>query len=273
MAVNFEQKLGWNGLERVEFYNNRSQKLVGHLYSSASTKIIIAAHGLASDKTAGGRTALIADSLVKNGYDVLAFDFSGCGESDNERVAVARQVDDLKAAIDFIQLKGYQQLGLLGHSLGSLISLKAYSENINAMVLYGALTHPLDYSWEDYFSSEQRQQMEEYGYAVVPKEAGPRKEVHIDSCLGGELSAIDPEEVLRPVQCPVLIIHGNHEQDLLELAFLKASTKALAYLPEGSRLEVIEGANHHFREHVNQLTTLIINWFNEKLKEKADDRL
>ncbi|WP_010268676.1 alpha/beta hydrolase [Paenibacillus senegalensis] len=260
-------------MQKIEFYNNRSQKLAGHLYSRRSAKLIIAVHGLASDKTAGGRTPLIAEALGNAGYDVLAFDFSGCGESDDDKVSVARQVEDLKAAIAYGQSLGYRQIGLLGHSLGSLVSLKAYSDDIEAMVLYGALTHPLDYSWADYFSKEQQQQMETYGYAIVPKEAGPRAEVLIDRCLGEELTGIDPEEVLRPVQCPVLIIHGNHEQDALELAFLAGSKKALAYLPEGSRVEVIEGANHHFKEHVDQLTSLIINWFNERMKEQADDSL
>lgn len=252
-------------MQTIEFLNERSQKLVGHWYAASTEKVIIVAHGLASDKTAGGRTPLIAEALVKAGYHVLAFDFSGCGESDNEKVAVHRQVEDLKAAIGYVQTKGFNQIGLLGHSLGSLVSLKTYSEEIDAIVLYGALTHPLDYSWEDYFSSEQRKQMEELGYAIVPKSEGPRAEVHVDRRLQDELSSINPNEVLRRVQSPVLIIHGNHEQDLLELTFLAASKKALDYLPEGSQLEIIEGANHHFREHVDQLTTLIINWFNQQM--------
>jgi pimeloyl-ACP methyl ester carboxylesterase len=70
----------------------------------------------------------------------LASDFSGCGESDDDSLPVAKQVDDLRSAI--ARAQGFQRIGLFGNSLGTLICLRAYSPEIATMILMGAVTIP-----------------------------------------------------------------------------------------------------------------------------------
>jgi len=255
-------------MERIEIMNSRKKRLVAHLHSSTTSSIIIMAHGFTSDKSSSGRFEHLAEAFVRSGYHVLTFDFSGCGESDDERISVEREVDDLQAVIDFAKARGYRKIALYGHSLGSLICLKCYRSDIVTMVLSGALTGAMYYDWKDYFRPEQLQQLQEHGYMTVEKETGPRKEIQIDQQMLLDFEQIDQEELLKPVQCPVLIIHGNHPEDEEELQLLERSQRAMALLSPDSKLEVIEGATHRFHEHMDELTRLANDWFLRYMKDQ-----
>ena len=71
-------------MERVTFTNSRNLTLSGNFYPSNTTSIIIMCHGFASNKDAGGRFERLSKSLNTFGFNTLAFDFSGCGESDDD---------------------------------------------------------------------------------------------------------------------------------------------------------------------------------------------
>jgi hypothetical protein len=59
---------------------------------------------------------------------------------------------------------GYPRQAVHGHSLGSLIALRANSPWVQTMILTGALTGPLDYAWGEIFSTAQ---MEELGRSTT----------------------------------------------------------------------------------------------------------
>jgi alpha-beta hydrolase superfamily lysophospholipase len=132
-------------MERVTFKNSRNLTLVGNLHSTPSKSAIVLAHGFTSDKSSDGRFDRLGESLHSLGYSVLAFDFGGCGESDDDILNIDHQLDDLKSAISFVQSKGAGAIGLHGHSLGSLICLKSCSPKIATMLLTGALTDSMHY--------------------------------------------------------------------------------------------------------------------------------
>ncbi|WP_167568853.1 alpha/beta hydrolase [Brevibacillus migulae] len=255
-------------MERIVIVNSRKKKLVGHLYPSSSGSIIIMAHGFTSDKSLNGRFDRLASAFVRSGFHVLTFDFSGCGESDDERISVEREVDDLQAVIDYAKARGFEKIALYGHSLGSLICLKCYRPDIVTMVLSGALTDAMHYNWEEYFRPEQLQELHERGYLTVEKETGPRKQIRIDQQMLLDFEQIHQQELLKPVRCPVLIIHGNHPGDEEELLLLERSQRAMALLSPESKLEVIEGATHRFLEHMDVLTKLADDWFCTYLKSE-----
>ena len=94
-------------MERVTFKNSRNLTLVGNLYTAVSDKIIIMCHGFCSDKNSRGRFPRLANKFNEIGYNAFAFDFSGCGESDNDSLTMAKEVDDLKLAIAFIKSRGF----------------------------------------------------------------------------------------------------------------------------------------------------------------------
>jgi pimeloyl-ACP methyl ester carboxylesterase len=248
-------------MERVLFVNSRNKTLVGHLYPSHSQSIIIMAHGFTSDKCSKGRFEILANTFNQSGFNVLTFDFSGCGESDDDSLTVDKEVDDLQAAIQFVKSRGYQKIGLYGHSLGSLICLKSYTPEIETMVLSGALTDAMKYDWDQYFSKKQMMELKEKGCLTIKREGKFRNKIVIDKQMLKDFEEINQPELLKRVKCAVLIIHGNNEKDEEELLLLERSKRGMQYLPKNSKLQIIDGATHSFLEHLDILKHLANHWY------------
>lgn len=77
-----------------------------------------------------------------------------------------------------------------------------------------------------------------------------------------ERKAVNREELLPKVDTPILILHGDKDSRVP----VENSREAIEYLPEGSRLEVVPGAEHNLTEGYNQVINSTINWFKEHLK-------
>lgn len=246
-------------MERVTFTNSNNLTLVGNLYPSVSDAIIIMCHGFTSNKYSKGRFERLIKAFTKSGFSALAFDFRGCGESDDDSLTVDKEVDDLKSAIRFAKSKGYKKIALYGHSLGSLICLKCYNPEITTMVLSGALTDSMHYNWDEFFTEVQMKELKEKGYIteLIPDEV--RKEIVIDKQMLIEFESIDQNELLKNITCPVLIIHGNNDGE--EILLCERSKRGMILLSEGSKLEIIDGANHSFLKHYNILIDLANDWF------------
>jgi alpha-beta hydrolase superfamily lysophospholipase len=75
-------------MEYITFNNSRGLNLSGRFYPAGSDGIIIMCHGLTADKSSLGRFDILAESFRLSGFNVLNFDFSGCGESDDDVISV-----------------------------------------------------------------------------------------------------------------------------------------------------------------------------------------
>src|SRR3954464_4188743 len=144
---------------RVTFPNLRGLSLVRVLSPADSVAAVILCHGYAGHRRRRNRFPLIAEALSLAGYNCLAFDFSGCGESDDDLLTIDGEVDDLRSAIAYVQSLGLHRIALYGSSLGSLICLLNYSDAIQTMILVGAVTGPIDYDWTRYYSPEQLEEV------------------------------------------------------------------------------------------------------------------
>lgn len=246
-------------MERVTFTNSEDLTLVGNLYPSVSNSIIIMCHGFISNKYSKGRFERLIKAFNKSGFSALAFDFRGCGESDDDSLTVDKEVEDLKSAIEFAKSKGYKKIALYGHSLGSLICLKCYTSEIIAMVLSGALTDSMHYNWNDVFTKEQMEELKEKGYITEPTPKDVREKIIIDKQMLIDFESIDQKELFKNINCPVLIIHGNNEEE--EILLCERSKRAMTLLSEDSKLEIINGANHSFLKHYDILINLADEWF------------
>lgn len=96
-------------MERVTFKNKSGLNLVGDLHKANSEKIIILAHGFTNNRSSQKRFDRLAESLTANQFNVLKFDFSGCGESDPAIIELEQEVEDLKSAINYVKEKGYKK--------------------------------------------------------------------------------------------------------------------------------------------------------------------
>lgn len=243
-------------MKRVTFKNSRGLRLVGRFYKGSSKSAVIMSHGFTGDKSEWGRFDRTAEALNKAGFTVFSFDFSGCGESEDDSLTVEKQVDDLQSAIDFIKQKGFKKLGLLGHSLGGLISLKNLNKGIRALVLWAPATAP-KMDIQSWYSRRQLKEMEDTGYLVKKRDMGVRRKFIIEKGMFDELASINQEKLLSKVKCPVLIIHGDKD----DVVPVENSQQAMQYLPAGSKLEVIKGADHSFYEQLDKFIGHTVEWF------------
>ncbi|WP_257959116.1 alpha/beta hydrolase [Bacillus sp. V3-13] len=233
--------------------------LVGNFFEADSKAVIIMCHGFTSDKSSRGRFDRFANTFQEQGYNALAFDFSGCGESDDDSLTLAKQIDDLKSAIKFVTEQDYSQIALYGHSFGSRVCLEAFDpENISTMILTGASTGPVKYNWDEHFSKLQLQELNETGYITEYQNGGSRKAVIIEKQMLLDFEQFNQEEVLKRITCPVLIIHGD--EDWEEKLLAKNSRAGMKWLPAESQLTVIEGAGHSFMNHLSIIEQLSIDW-------------
>jgi len=100
-----------------------------------STKaVLLIAHGFAEHS---GRYGNVVNHFVPKGYAVYALDHRGHGRSDGERVQVDQFSDyttDLKTFFDLVRKENpREKIFLIGHSMGSMISLAYTAEHQNEL--------------------------------------------------------------------------------------------------------------------------------------------
>lgn len=122
------------------------------------------------------------------------------------------------------------------------------------MVLSGALTDSMKYNWSEIFTKEQMQELEEKGYLTEYTPQEVRKKIVIDKRILKDFELINQKKLLKDINCPVLIIHGNNDEE--EKLLYERSKTAMTLLSSDSKLEVIDGANHSFLEHFHSVVNL-----------------
>jgi alpha-beta hydrolase superfamily lysophospholipase len=130
--------------KKVFFRNKKGLKLVGLLDHISFDKVVVALHGLASDKDFNGKRKKVSKILCKLGYSFFSFDFAGCGESQGSMLetSVKSRVQDYRAVIKFLKGKGYKSFAVIGASMGAAVAISAWTKSVKALVLLVPLTQP-----------------------------------------------------------------------------------------------------------------------------------
>ncbi len=244
--------------KKVSIPTSRGVMLSGHLYARDPKKIVISAHGFGSDQF--GKSTLLAQTLAQNNISALTFDFSGCGESDNDTVSVTKEVQDLRSAIEYVRSLGYTAIGIEGSSAGGLIALRVWDPDIKTLVLWAPVTHRWDA--EEKYSPDELAEFEREGHLTIQKmQPYLRSSVVLDKEVLRERTEINTKELLSRITCPVLIIHGSDDTDVPIIY----SKEAMPYLSGKSRLEILEGENHFFNNSLETLMKLSGQWFSDRL--------
>jgi pimeloyl-ACP methyl ester carboxylesterase len=249
-------------MEKVEFINPRGITISANFWPANKDAVIIMSHGFTGDKSEWGKFDTIAKELHSKGYAVLSYDFSGCGESGDDSITIAKELEDLSTAIRFVKALGYKNVGLFGHSLGGFISLKSYAPQIKTMVLTAPVTHSSENDWGERFTKEQQEQAKKTGLIIKTRTKGVRKKIVIGKELIKERNNINPKDYMHKINCPVLIIHGDKDEDIP----LKHSELAMKQLPKGSKIEILKGADHGYEKQINKVATITTKWFLKQMK-------
>ena len=70
-------------MEKITFKNSRNLNINGLFHPVDSDSVIILCHGLGGDNSEWGRFEPTATKFNEAGYNVLRFDFGGCGDRPN----------------------------------------------------------------------------------------------------------------------------------------------------------------------------------------------
>jgi alpha-beta hydrolase superfamily lysophospholipase len=249
-------------MEKVKFENSRDLELVGNFWSADSEKGIVMAHGFTGSKEQYGKFTEIAEYLNQEGFNVLAFDFSGCGESEDDSITIDKEVEDLEAAVEFFKEKGVERLGILGLSQGGLVSLRYYkknSEEVESMVLMAPLTDALENYRKDKLSKKQRKELEQKGYTKIYKEEGERDEFLIPEEAMKEKETVNQDELLEGVDVPVLFIQGENDTTITPEMTRNAVEKL-----DKAEMRTVED-DHYFEDSVDIAAEEAAEWFSKTI--------
>lgn len=97
--------------------------------TQGSRKLVIVSHGLEGD-TSRPYVKGMAKALYENQYDVLTWNYRGCSGEMNRAVRFYHSgaTDDLATVVDHASGKAYDEISLVGFSLGGNLTLKYLGE-------------------------------------------------------------------------------------------------------------------------------------------------
>lgn len=148
---------------------------------------------------------------------------------------------------------------------GGLVSLRAFSREILAIAMTGGVTGPMKFNWDKLLTQEQKQKLQTHGWIPVRDSHNMhRKEVRLDKDFLDEFEKINQKDMLERVTCPVLMIHGDGDEQ--ERSGYQLSQLALKHLPEGSDLRLFPGVGHGFWGYIDEISDLLAKWFSKYLK-------
>jgi pimeloyl-ACP methyl ester carboxylesterase len=224
--------------EPVSFSNNRGEILKGVVHrpkTADPSKGAILCHGMESNKESEKIVAL-SNILAERGVLALRFDFSYAGESTGrfEELTYSGEVEDLKAAFNFMSQLKIKKIALFGSSMGGTVSLlfSAQHKTPAALVTLAAPLHPEKIT-ETLLSPEQVKQWRLSGHITYH---GRR----INSSLLDDLGKINVAEAARKIRCPLLVIHGDRD----ETVPVEEANELYGLIPSSKRLCILQGSDH-----------------------------
>ncbi len=117
--------------QKIEFTGSTGEKLAGllELPDSPAVAFALFAHCFTCGKDIAAASR-VSRALLRHGYAVMRFDFTGLGGSDGDfaNTNFSSNVQDLVAAADFLRTNHQAPSLIIGHSLGGTAVLKAASE-------------------------------------------------------------------------------------------------------------------------------------------------
>jgi alpha/beta superfamily hydrolase len=162
-------------------------------------------------------------ALHSFGFPVLRFNFRGTGLSQGEHDQGNGEVEDVRAALDWLDREYHLPIVFAGFSFGAAVGLRAASsdDRVKALIAVGTPVAP-----------------------VASGEEEPR---------------VYSFEFLRDCAKPKLFVSGARDQ-FGARAQLEA---LVASLPEPKKLVLIEGGDHFFEGRLHELRAAIENWVKE----------
>lgn len=163
-----------------------------------------------------------APPLVDQGFNVFIFDFRGHGRSAGSAVTFGYgEVMDLRGALDWLEARGQQGIGVLGLSMGAAVALTtaAHDRRIRAVVADSPFARLVDVVAAGLLDR-----------AVPGPLTAPLARLALwraSRRLGAALTVAEPARWADQVEQPVLLLHGGRDR-FVPAAAIHALATALA---------------------------------------------
>ncbi|MBW7902293.1 MAG: alpha/beta fold hydrolase [Rhodocyclaceae bacterium] len=193
-----------------------------------ATTAIVLLHGWGGN---AGHLLPLAAPLYAAGHAVLLLDARCHGRSDEDDFAsMPRFAEDLECALAWLRRQpetADARLATVGHSVGAAAALLAAARGdaLAAVVSVAAFAHP---------ESIMRRFLAAKRIPFVP--LGWYALRYVERVIGQRFDAIAPENTIRDVRCPILLVHGRDDvtvpvDDARRLAERAAGRARLLLLP------------------------------------------
>lgn len=182
----------------------------------------------------------IARAVEKQGYVSARFDFQGSGESDGEfrDITLSSEVEDCEAIYKYVINNEYvdkNQIILLGHSMGSLVSVLVNTRNPGkfkkTILLSPAITVfeelIMGIIGDKLFNYMKNGKVDFYGNVISKK-------------MLDEIYDVNYFKIIKKISGDVLLIHGTEDKDTPPYN----SIKIKEILKNKAQLKLIEGSDH-----------------------------
>jgi pimeloyl-ACP methyl ester carboxylesterase len=217
---------------------------------------IVLAHGILTDKDYGEFYPALARELAGHGFESLRFDFRGHGESEGEleEMTIAGEVRDLDAAVRLLRSRRNLPVGIVGTSFGAGVAVLYAAQARRLPFALVLLSSILDYRRG--FLEPETPWAKKWFTPSALEEAYARGALAVGGARLGielirEFEAERPEEMLRNLAIPVLMVHGERDPIASFLAARDAarSSPHVRFVGVGEGEHYFEGAEARvFRE-------------------------
>ncbi|MGY8639917.1 MAG: alpha/beta hydrolase [Verrucomicrobiales bacterium] len=239
----------------TDIFNSAGEKLdfAFHGNSEDFSNLVLIGHGVTGNKD---RTWIesFANQLAAASHNAVRFSFSGNGDSQGEfgESTVSKEVGDLGAMIDAAERAGYENITVIGHSMGGAVGvIRAASDaRIKKLISLAGMVYTAKFN-----KFEFSDQTPDSGF-MWDEEDCPYSQTFVD-----DMNSID--NVLaqgEKISVPWLLVHGTAD-DVVPIQeshdiFEKATTG-------DKKLVELADANHVFsNDGLQPMIDTVIGWLN-----------
>jgi uncharacterized protein len=189
--------------EQVTFTTEDGLNLAGWFIPSSTSgekvKTIILLHGYPADKG----DVLPALAFLHEKYNLFLFDFRYLGQSQGSySTAGAKETADLTAAIQYLGMRGINEVGVWGFSMGGAVALMVAPQapEIKAIIS------------ESSYASLNWMALELYRIPIIKYPLAYLTSFWAKIFLGIDLKKVSPAESAKMLTTPILVVHSKNDE-------------------------------------------------------------
>ncbi len=217
--------------------------------------MLITCHGFRGRKENSDRICEFAEKMNELGLGVIAFDFTGSGESDGEfsDITLTRQAQDLKTVIDFAYHTYKKPIILLGRSMGGSTVLAGGAEDskVKGFILWSTpielqqtFTRVMEEAYEQLIKGKTVNINDESGAYYI-------KPTFVDDFYQHNM-----DEYLKKIHNrPVLIVQGQDDK-VVAVYNARYMFNRLC----NAEMVIVDEADHRFENKIRDREEITINW-------------